>query len=433
MPPSQLRAALVTLGCPTNQVDSEQIMGGLVSRGFEIVPEEEADIIVVNTCGFIQSAKEESLDTIFSVAELKEHGNLKSLVVAGCLAERYRKELEQELTEADAVIGLTDRSSIPDRCLELLGHKKKTDDVYSRVVSGQPHTAFLRISEGCDNRCSYCTIPKIRGPFRSLPEADIFRDAEELVSLGIRELVIIGQDTTRYGHDIGGTTISGLLKRLSDIDGVSWLRLMYTHPRHFTNELIDTVSSFPKVLPYIDMPVQHSAENVLINMGRHTTPEHIRSLIHKIRSRIEGVVLRTSLIAGFPGETGRDFEELTDFIREFRFERLGVFAYSPEEGTPAVDMDNQVPVEIAEERCEVIMDIQAGISQQFHDSLVGREYDMIIDEKETEPGVVIGRSYMDAPDIDGNITAVGSVENGEAFCRVRITGAGMYDFEGEIV
>jgi len=416
-----------------NQVDSERIMGGLVSRGFEIVPDEEAEIIVVNTCGFIESAREESIETILLLAELKRTGSLKSLVVAGCLAERCRDELEQELTEADAIVGLADRDRIPDLCLDLIGRSRVTGAAYTRVVTGPPHTAYLKIAEGCDNRCSYCTIPAIRGPYRSISEDDILRDAEELISLGARELVLIGQDTTRYGLDLNGKTLAGLLRRLSETAGVSWLRLLYTHPRHMTGELIDTINAIPQVVPYIDMPIQHIADPVLARMGRRTTSSEIRTLIDTIRSRIGGVALRTSLIVGLPGESESDFGQLIDFIRDVRFERLGVFAYSPEVGTPAAAMDGQIPAEESAQRCDELMEVQAGIAHEFHVSLIGREFDMIVDEYCSGSETVVGRTYMDAPEIDGNITAAGSVEEGEAFCRVRITGAETYDLRGVVV
>ncbi|MCE5252538.1 30S ribosomal protein S12 methylthiotransferase RimO [bacterium] len=432
-PATPPRAALVTLGCPMNQVDSECIMGGLVSRGFEIVPEEEAEVIVVNTCGFIGDAREESIDAILSVAGYKHTGNLRALVVAGCLAERHRDELERELTEADAIVGLADRDRIPALCLELLGRGEQGESVYSRVVTGPPYTAYLKISEGCDNRCSYCTIPLIRGPYRSVPEDDIIRDAEELVSLGTRELILIGQDTTRYGSDLGGKTLPGLLRRLSDIEGADWIRLMYTHPAHFTDELIDAVNGLPKVLPYIDIPVQHISGRVLERMGRRTDPAHIRALLGKIRGRIDGVVLRTSLIVGFPGETGEDFGELLDFVRESRFERLGAFVYSPEEGTGAALMDDRVTEEIAAERYEILMEAQSMVSGQFHESLAGHEFDMIVDSVDPETGAAEGRTYMDAPDVDCTVTVDSGVPEDCVFCRVRITGSGPYDLAGEVV
>lgn len=427
------KAAIVTLGCPMNQVDSEHIMGGLVSQGFDIVPEEEADVIVVNTCGFIEDAREESIDSILSLARFKESGRLKALVVAGCLAERYRTELEREMAEADAVAGLSERDTIPALCLELLGRKERAEYSYSRVVTGPPNSAYLRISEGCDNRCAYCTIPMIRGSYRSVSEDEIIRDAKELASIGSRELILIGQDTTRYGTDLNGETLPGLLRRLSEIEGVEWLRLMYTHPARINDELIDVLSGLPKVLPYIDMPVQHITGKILKRMGRHTDPQEIRNLIDRIRERIDGVVLRTGLMVGFPGETDDNFDELVEFVRDVRFERLGAFVYSPEEGTPAAQMDGQVPVEKASERHEILMQIQAGISEQFHNSLIGREFDIIVDEVDSGTGSVLGRTYMDAPDVDCNVAVAHGVNGDQAFSRVRITETGAYDLVGEVV
>ncbi|MBT4484769.1 MAG: 30S ribosomal protein S12 methylthiotransferase RimO [Candidatus Latescibacteria bacterium] len=427
------KAALVTLGCPMNQVDSERIIGGLVSLGFEIVPEEEADIVVVNTCGFIEDAREESINTILSVAKLKETGTLKSLVVAGGLAERYRSDLESELTETDAVVGLKDRGRIPMLCRELLACGQTGKTGYHRVVTGPPHTAYLKIAEGCDNRCSYCAIPMIRGPYRSTPQAEILREAEELASAGVRELILIAQDTTNYGCDLDGCSLPGLLRRLSGIDAFKWIRLMYAHPAHFSDELIETIAALPHVIPYVDLPVQHISSKVLKRMGRATPPDSIYSLIDRLREKIEGVVLRTALIVGFPGETDEDFRELLDFISYVRFERLGAFVYSHEEGTSASALINSIPAKVARKRHETLMETQSQISAEFHHSLIGRELEMIIDTADDGNGVVIGRTYMDAPEIDGNLTGAGSVQEEDVFCRVRITGAGLYDLEGDIV
>jgi len=427
------KAALVTLGCPMNRVDSERIMSGLVSAGFEIVPEEEADVIVVNTCGFIEDAREESVETILSVAGLKREGRLKSLVVAGCLAERYRSELEEELSEADAIVGLGERDDIPDICLNLLGRGRPPERLYSRVVTGPPHTAYLKIAEGCDNRCSYCAIPMIRGPYRSVPAGEVVREAEELAALGIRELVLVAQDTTNYGAGTDGPWLPGLLERLSEVEGIEWIRLLYAHPARFSDELIESIASLPGVLPYIDMPVQHISRNVLRRMRRPVTPERIYELVETLRKRIDGIVLRTSIMVGFPGETEEDFRELAGFVEAMRFERLGVFVYSPEEGTPAFSMSENVPAETAAARFEKIMEIQAGISEEFHRSLVGREFDMIVDSVASGERSVTGRTYMDAPEIDGTVTARGHAEEGEAFRRVRISGAGTYDLYGEIL
>jgi ribosomal protein S12 methylthiotransferase len=427
------KASLVTLGCPMNQVDSERMISGFIENGFEIVPEEEADVIVVNTCGFIESAREESIDTILSIAELKKNGNLKAVVAAGCLAERYRDDLMNDLAEVDAVIGLSDASRIPEVCSELLSYKMPEKKLYSRALIGYPHMAYLRISEGCNHSCSYCAIPMIRGKFRSVPEEKVIAEAHELAGLGIKELILIGQDTTFYGRDGGTKNLAGLLERLNDVDGIEWIRLLYSHPSHFTDDLIDAYAGLSNVIPYIDIPLQHISRNILKQMGRGDSADRLRRLLDTLRERIDGLVLRTSMIVGFPGETAEDFNELADFVRDFRFERLGAFEYSAEEGTRAVSFENTVPAELAHERYETIMEIQSGISAGFNESLIGREFDMIIDEQNPESGAAVGRTYMDAPDIDGNISVDSGVEEGEAFCRVRVTGADTYDLAGEIV
>ncbi len=427
------RAALVTLGCPMNQVDSERIMGGLVSLGFELVSEEEADIIVVNTCGFIESAREESVDTVLELAELKKTGRAKKLVVAGCLAELHGDELKRELEEADAVVGLGERESIPELCLSLLGRERGGETPYTRVVTGPRYSAYLKIAEGCNNVCSYCTIPAIRGHFRSVPPDEIVREAEELVSLGARELVLIGQDTTYYGTDMDDTSLPKLMERIAAIEDVRWLRLMYGHPAHIDDPLIDMFRNIPKLVPYLDLPIQHISGDILRRMGRFTTPDDIRGLIARLRERVPGIVLRTSLIVGFPGETESDFEGLMDFMEETRFERLGAFVYSPEEGTRAASLDGAVPEEVAQGRYDELMRLQADISEEFHASLVDREFDMIVDEIDPDSGDVFGRTYMDAPEIDGVVSVGGGVAPDAEFVRVRITDAGTYDLVAEPV
>ena len=428
-----LKVSVITLGCPMNQVDSEHIMGKLVSLGFEIVPEEKADVIVVNTCGFIEEAREESIETILTVADLKKKGCLKSLIVTGCLAERYRTEIERNLPEADAVIGLSEQDRIPLLCLELIDRQPIETTIYSRVVTGPPFTAYLKIAEGCNNRCSYCSIPMIRGAYKSLPFDEIIGEAEELASLGTRELIILAQDTTRYGDDLNDCKLTDVLCRLSDIEGIEWIRLLYTHPARFSDEVIEMMRDLPKILPYIDMPIQHISNKILDRMGRATPPGRIYSLINSLRERIEDVVLRTSLMVGFPGETDEDFRLLVEFVKRIRFERLGAFIFSPEEGTQAVQFKDKVPEEVAEERFETLMETQAQIAQEFHRSLIGREMDMIVDAVNPENGTVVGRTYMDAPDVDGTLTAIGSVEKDTAFCRVRITDADTYDLVGDIL
>ncbi|MFC1561053.1 30S ribosomal protein S12 methylthiotransferase RimO [Candidatus Latescibacterota bacterium] len=427
------KASLVTLGCPMNQVDSERIISGFVEHGFEIVPEEEANVIVVNTCGFIESAREESIETILSVANLKARGNLKAVIVAGCLAERYRNELLKDLPEVDAVVGLSDAEKIPELCYELLDYEKPGERLYSRVLIGFPHMAYLRISEGCNHRCSYCAIPMIRGPFRSIPEEKILYEAHELSELGVKELILIGQDTTSYGSDLDGKNLSSLLEKLNDIDGIEWLRLLYAHPEYFKEDFIDIFTGLPKVLPYIDLPLQHISGSVLRRMGRITPPEKIKKLIEMLREQIENLILRTTLLVGFPGETENDLGELVDFVRSYRFERLGAFVYSREEGTKAALMKDTVPENVALERYNTVMEIQRSITADFHKSLIGREFDMIVDEVNPDSGEALGRTYMDAPDIDGNVLVNRSVEKGKAFYRIRVTDAETYDLKGEVV
>ena len=408
-------------------------MSDLLARGFDLVAEEDADVIVVNTCGFIAEACAESVDTILSMAEHREKGCLKALVVAGCLAERYREDLERELDEADAVVGLADRDRIGALCLHLLGIEDRDTGVTSRVVTGPLYTSYLRIAEGCDNRCTYCMIPLIRGPFRSVPSGRVLREAEELVRLGARELVLIAQDTTCYGKDGGSGSLAALLEGLDRIDDLMWIRLMYTHPDRFTEPLIDAIAGLPKVIPYLDIPLQHIAAPVLTRMGRKGSPDRIRALLGRLRERIDGLVIRTALIVGFPGETEGDFEELLDFVKETRFERLGAFVYSAEEGTPASRFGGVIDEETASERHSVLMTAQAGISEDFHASLVGRDFTMIVDKIDGDTGAVRGRTYMDAPEVDCVVTVPGGVNPSAAFARVRITATGAYDLEAEVI
>lgn len=411
-------------------------MSGLVARGFALVPEEEAEVIVVNTCAFIGDARAESVEAILSLAGLKETGRLRALVVAGCLAERYRASLASELPEADAVIGLADRERIPDICLDLLG-RERTGGRYARAVSGPPYTAYLKIAEGCADRCTFCAIPSIRGDYRSRTAEDILADAAELAALGIRELVLIAQDTTAWGHDLpggeslpGGETLAGLLGRLNGIEGIRWLRILYAHPGTVTDSLIDAIAGLERVVPYLDMPVQHIAPRVLRRMGRPTPPDAIRRVVARLREGVPGIALRTAVIVGFPGETEAEFEELLAFIREIRFERLGAFIWSPEEGTPAVRLRPRVPASVANERFEAVMAAQGEIAGDYHRALIGRTEEIIVEE--AEAGTVIGRTYRDAPEIDGIVHASGNIPAGEAFVRVRFTGAAAYDLEGEV-
>ena len=430
---TQPSAAVVTLGCPMNEVDSENIMSGLVRRGFVLTVPEEAEVLVVNTCAFVADAREESLEAIMSLAELKETGRLQGLVVAGCLAERYRADLEAELDEADAVLGLTDRERIPDVCLDLL-KRVAEDGGYTRAVTGPPNTAYLKIAEGCDNRCTFCAIPGIRGLFRSRPADQIVAEAAELSELGNRELVLIAQDSTAWGLDLPEPdSLANLLARLNGIESVRWLRLMYAHPASMDDSLIEAMASLDRVVPYVDMPVQHIAAGVLRRMGRTTSPDRIREIVARLRDRIPDVAIRTAVITGFPGETEADFRELLDFVEEARFDRLGAFVYSPEEGTAAARLTETVQTETARERYEAVLAAQETIAGYSHAALVGGIEEIVIDEYDTESGIVHGRTYRDAPEVDGIVVAHGTVSPGQAFCSVRITDSDVYALEGDIV
>jgi ribosomal protein S12 methylthiotransferase len=426
-------AAVVTLGCPMNQVDSESIMGGMVARGFTLVPETEARVIVVNTCGFLEDACKESIDTILELAELKNSGRLERLVVAGCLVQRYGQDLSAELPEADAVIGLEGREGIPELCESLLDFPVSPPQTLSRVISGPAHSAYLKIAEGCDNRCTYCKIPSIRGRYRSRPVEEIFEDACGLVALGVRELILIAQDTTFYGKDIGGPPLEALLERLCGLRDLAWIRIMYTHPDHYTEPLIDALASLPKVIPYLDIPVQHISRPVLRRMGRGGGPGGLRRLIDTLRERIAGLVLRTSLIVGFPGETEQDFETLVRFVEEVRFERLGSFLFSAEDGTAAARLTGAVPQWQAAARHRRLMEVQSEIVKAFHDSLLGWEGLMIVDEVDEASNMACGRTYMDAPDVDCTVSVRGAIPAQDALKRIKITSAGVYDLEAQLV
>ena len=420
--------SLVSLGCPMNQVDSEKIMAALFAEGFKIAPEDEADVIVINTCAFIEAATRESIDTILSMASLKKKGRLKGLVVTGCLAERYHGEIEKELPEADACVRLAGRDAIPAICLELLNmpvvSHSRTD---AKVITGPMHSAYLKIAEGCNNHCTYCSIPAIRGRFKSVPVADLLREADELVSAGAKELILIAQDTTGYEN------LEDLLENLCNIDGLHWVRLMYTHPRFIKDSLIEKLTSLPKVLSYLDIPIQHASDSVLKRMGRGHDSAHVEKLIFRLREKIKGIVLRTSMIVGFPGETNDDFNCLMKFVKDIRFERLGAFIYSPEENTPAFGFNKKIPLKRAEGRLDALMNIQHGISADFNRSFIGREIKVIVDYIEDD--AIICRTPMDAPDVDCSVCVEKKPEMNitDGFMTVKITDADAYDFKAVLI
>ena len=403
---------LVSLGCAKNQVDGEMLLAALESGGFQAVSPEEADIVLINTCGFIDSAKKESIEAILDFAQLKAQGQVKKLVVTGCLAERYREEIHKELPEVDGVFGIGANGDMAACVKEMLAsgftqrfpEKSAMPLCGARRLSTQPFTAYLKIAEGCDNRCTYCAIPLIRGGYRSRTLESIEEEARQLVSGGVKELVLIAQDTTRYGLDLYGRyALAQLLTRLCAIEGLVWLRVLYCYPDSITDELLDVMAREEKVVPYMDIPLQHASEKILRAMNRRGSRESLTALMGKIRQRVPGVVLRTTLITGFPGETQEDFEQLAQFVKDVAFERLGCFPYSQEEGTPAAQLPGQLDEEEKERRAQLITETQLGIMERPGQELIGRRLTVLTEGFEEESGAWFGRSYMDAPDVDGRV------------------------------
>lgn len=434
--------SIVSLGCAKNQVDSEIMLGILREAGYEITDrKEEADIIIVNTCGFIESAKTEAIEAILDAASYKSSGRCRSVIAAGCLAQRYAEDIRKELPEVDAIVGINGYGKILDAveaCIK--GNRYEfydgTGDVSylnkPRILSGPDGSAYLKISEGCDNRCAYCAIPDIRGPFRSRTQEDIIKEAKYLAAAGVKEIVLVAQDTSRYGKDLyGKPALAELLYALNKIPGIAWIRILYLYPDEIASELITAMRECEKVLPYVDLPLQHISADLLRAMHRRGTPEEIRAVIQKFREELDGCIIRTSLIVGFPGETETDFSELEAFVRETRFDRLGVFQYSPEEGTPAFHIKNQIASSVKEARYCGLMEIQQQISRENNLSRVGKIYDVLV-EGVSEDGIFYyGRSYAEAPDVDGRIyfTAEEPLQIGE-IVRVEILIAEEYDLTG---
>lgn len=436
------KVGMISLGCPKNQVDGEVLLAKLADAGFKIVNTiEDSDIMIVNTCGFIEAAKTEAIETILEVAEYKNAGIISAIVVTGCLAERYKDDVLSELPEVDAVVGIGANSDIvkicqkalcgistanfPNKCYLPLNEK--------RMLSTPPHWAYLKIAEGCDNRCAFCAIPGIRGKFRSRPMVEVIDEAKALAAKGIKEVILIAQDTTKYGQDIYGEyKLASLLKELVKIDGIEWIRLYYCYPQRITDELIEVIRDNEKICSYIDVPLQHSDATVLRNMRRVGTGEDYKALIAKMRKEIPDLALRTTLMVGFPRETDEQFENLCSFIKDVKFDRMGCFAFSPEEDTPAYDMDNQLDDDVKNHRQEILMDLQYGISESLNKSRVGKTYKVIIDS--VKDNVCVGRSYMDSPEIDTGIifSSTPDIKIGD-FVNVKITDVDGYDLIGELV
>ena len=435
----------ISLGCDKNLVDSEVMLGLLDKKGYQIVDsEEDADIIVVNTCCFIHDAKEESIQTILEMAEYKKEGKLKALIVTGCLAQRYQQEIIDEIPEVDAVLGTTSYDHIVEAVEEALagnGHVVLEDvdalpDVKEkRLVTTGGHYAYMKIAEGCDKHCTYCIIPKLRGNYRSVPMEKLLAEAKDLADQGVKELILVAQETTVYGKDLyGEKSLHKLLRELCKISGIQWIRILYCYPEEIYDELIQTIKEENKVCHYLDLPIQHASDAVLKRMGRRTSKAQLVEIIEKLRKEIPDISLRTTLITGFPGETQEQHEELKDFVDEMEFDRLGVFTYSPEEDTPAATMTEQIPEEVKEDRQAELMELQQAIAFDLAEDMVGREVLVMIEGKVADENAYVGRTYKDAPNVDGLIFINTDEElmSGD-FARVRVTGALEYDLIGELI
>lgn len=439
------RIGFISLGCSKNQVDSEMMLAKLqADGGFEISDDlYESDIIVINTCAFIEDAKKEAIENILEMAELKEEGAIEKIVVMGCLAERYREELQKEIPEIDIIAGIGANGDIVEICKSetegatIQKYPSKLDMPIEgeRLLTTPEYWAYLKIAEGCSNNCSYCVIPSIRGPFRSRTMESILDEASQLAEKGVKELIVIAQDTTRYGEDIyDELKLPALLKELVKIEGIQWIRLLYCYPERITDELLDVMAAEPKILNYIDMPIQHADENVLQAMNRKGSKAELLALIEKIREKLPDAVLRTTLITGFPGEGEEEFEALCEFVKEAKFDRLGCFSYSKEEGTPAADFENQVDEEVKVRRGEIIMEQQFEIFSEKLESKIGQTLSVIVEDYDPYSDSYLGRTWMDAPEIDSsiNFTCGFPLENGD-IVDVEIINVNDYDLIGEVV
>ena len=439
-----IKVGMVSLGCSKNQVDAEHLLFDLKQAGFELcVDSGECDVVVINTCGFIEAAKREAIENILEFAELKKEGRIKVIAVTGWLAERYREELEKELPEADIVLGIGSNNELVDainRALNgektvMFGEKENLALEGGRIISNLPFYAYIKIAEGCNNRCAYCAIPQIRGNYRSRKIENILEEARFFAENGVSELIVVAQDTTMYGTDLyGEKKLPELLNKMCEIDGVKQIRLLYAYPDKITDELIDTIANQPKIVKYLDIPFQHVSENVLRKMNRPGNKESVLALVKKLRSRVPGIILRTTLMTGFPGETEKDFEELCEFMDEVQFERLGCFAFSPEENTPAADMPDQIDDEIKERRADLIMTKQMTVIENFNQKQIGKTLETVVEGYDKYAGSFFGRSAYDAPDIDSKVffSSDKLLSIGD-YVDVLITDCMEYDLIGETV
>ena len=435
----------ISLGCDKNLVDTEVMLGMLASRGYEMTnDEQEADIIVINTCCFIHDAKEESIQNILEMAEYKKNGSAKALIVTGCMAERYRQEILDEIPEVDEVLGTTAYDRILDAVDAALAgqHEVMTADLDAlplpetkRLVTTGGHFAYLKIAEGCDKHCTYCIIPKIRGNFRSVPMERLLKEAQDLAEQGVKELILVAQETTLYGKDLyGEKSLPKLLRELCKISGIRWIRILYCYPEEITEELIQVMKEEPKICHYLDLPIQHANDTILKRMGRRTSKQELIDIVQKLRKEIPDICLRTTLITGFPGETQEQHEEVMEFIDTLEFDRLGAFTYSPEEDTPAATFEDQIDEEVKEDRQADIMELQQEIAFDKAEDMIGREVLVMIEGKVADENAYVGRTYRDAPNVDGLIFINTDVEliSGD-FAKVKVTGALDYDLIGELM
>ncbi len=445
-----MKIGFVSLGCPKNQLDTEVMLHEIVQAGYEITPEDiEADVIIVNTCAFIESAKKEAIDNILDVAWLKKNRHLKAIIVTGCLAERYGEEIFRELPEVDAVLGVGSIHNIVEAIEAVTVKRKKGSHAtyYShedkntvrlggdRVLTTPEYTAYLKIAEGCDNRCAYCAIPSIRGSFRSRPMEDLVAEAKDLESLGVKELVIVAQDTTRYGLDLYGKyALSELLERLLAETSIHWLRLLYCYPDKITDDLIRVMRDNPRVLNYIDLPLQHISDRMLSSMNRHGDGKTVRGVVERLRREIPDIVIRTTFIVGFPGETEADFEELCEFVKSARFDHAGVFTYSREEDTPAYDFPDQIDEQVKQDRMDILMRMQMEINEELNREKIGKTIEVVCEDYDPVAEVHFGRSVADAPEIDGKVyfNAPTRVAPG-SFVRVKVRKVVDYDLFGNMI
>ena len=446
-----MKIGFISLGCPKNQLDTEVMLHHVLSAGHEITPDEtEADIVIINTCAFIESAKKEAIDNILDIAWLKKHKSLKSIIVTGCMAERYGKDILAEFPEVDAVLGVGSIHNIVeaiDCCVANMGKKKKRGEdcrYYShedkntvrlggdRVLTTPDYAAYLKISEGCDNRCTYCAIPDIRGKFRSRPMDELVEEARELDEMGIKELTVIAQDTTRYGIDLYGEyCLDKLLHRITEETNIPWIRVLYCYPDKITDGLIEEMKNNPRILNYIDLPLQHISDNVLRRMNRHGRSAEICEVLDKLRHEIPDVVIRTTFIVGFPGETEEDFVKLCEFVKEQKFARVGVFTYSREEGTPAYDFEDQIDEQVKQDRMDILMRSQLDISEQYLNSRIGTAVNVICEDYDPVSDCYYGRSEADAPEIDGKVFFESEEQiNPGDFVKVKVRRVVDYDMYG---